>query len=124
MVSQRVAGVPPVVATGEPEGWEIIFCVYTMISLNSAAFLALNQSQQLESTRQDNNSVDFSKHQQWNHKSGWKNTLNNLRLIVQPILLFWLIYPWLNIFPNSDLLLGFNQLISAMNGFKPFYSSA
>ena len=63
MVSQRVAGVPPVVATGEPEGWEIIFCVYTMISLNSAAFLALNQSQQLESTRQDNNSVDFSKHQ-------------------------------------------------------------
>jgi SRSO17 transposase len=104
--------------------WEIIFCVYTMISLNSPAFLALNQSRKLDSTRQDNNSVDFSKHQQWNHKSGWKNTLNNLRLIVQPLLLFWLIYPWLDIFPNSDLLLGFNQLISAMNGFKPFYSSA
>jgi hypothetical protein len=38
VVSQRVAGVPPVVATGEPEGWEIIFCIYTMISLNSQAF--------------------------------------------------------------------------------------
>jgi len=59
--------------------------------------------------------------QQWNHQSGWKNALNNLRLIVQPLLLFWLIYPWLNIFPNSDLFLGFNHLISAMNQFKYFY---
>ena len=48
MVSQRVAGVPPVVATGEPEGWEIIFCVYTMISLNSQAFLSLNQKNTTE----------------------------------------------------------------------------
>ena len=29
--------------------------------------------------------VDFSNHKQWNHDSGWKNTLNNLRLIVQPL---------------------------------------
>nr|MDZ8098107.1 IS701 family transposase [Nostoc sp. DedSLP01] len=56
-------------------------------------------------------------------ESGWKNTLNNLRLIIQPLLLFWLIYPWLSIFPNSDLLLGFNHLIAAMNQFKPCYAS-
>ena len=103
--------------------WEIIFCVYTMISLNSSAFLCLNQSCQIAFERQENNFVDFSKHQQWNHQSGWKNALNNLRLIVQPLLLFWLIYPWIDIFPNSDLLLGFNHLISAMNQFKSFYSS-
>ncbi|OUL18231.1 hypothetical protein BV372_34320, partial [Nostoc sp. T09] len=46
-----------------------------------------------------------------------------LRLIVQPLLLFWLIYPWLDIFPNSQLLLGFNHLIAAMNQFKPCYAS-
>ena len=67
--------------------------------------------------------VVFSNHPQWNHKSGWKNTLNNLRLIIQPLLLFWLIYPWLTILPNSDLLLGFNQFIAAMNQFKPCYAS-
>ncbi|VXD23564.1 hypothetical protein PL9631_740036 [Planktothrix paucivesiculata PCC 9631] len=72
---------------------------------------------------QESNSVKFSNHQQWNQKSGWKNALNNLRLIVQPLLLLGLIYPWLDIFPNSDLLLGFNQLIGIMNEFKPFYSS-
>jgi len=103
--------------------WETIFCVYTMISLNSPAFLTLTQSHQIQTKNQKSNSVDFSNHQQWNHASGWKNVLNNLRLVVQPLLLFWLVSPWLDIFPNSNLLLGFNHLISAMNQFKPFYSS-
>jgi len=94
-----------------------------MISLNSPAFLSLNQSHQIKTEVQESNSSDFSNHQQWNHESGWKNTLNNLRLIVQPLFLFWLISPWLDIFPNSDLLVGFNHLISAMNQFKTFYSS-
>ena len=94
-----------------------------MISLNSPAFLALKQSAQIETESQKSNAVDFSNHQQWNHASGWKNVLNNLRLVVQPLLLFWLVSPWLDIFPNSNLLLGFNYLISRMNQFKPFYSS-
>jgi SRSO17 transposase len=96
--------------------WEIIFCVYTMISLNSPAFLALNQSHQIQTERQKSNKVDFSNHQQWNHASGWKNVLNNLRLVVQPLLLFWLVSPWLDIFPNSNLLLGFNYLINLSSG--------
>ncbi len=103
--------------------WEIIFCVYTMISLNSSAFLALNQLAQIPTQRQKSDWVDFSNHQQWNHASTWKNVLNNLRLVVQPLLLFWLIYPWLDILPNSNLLLGFNHLISAMHQFKPLYLS-
>ena len=103
--------------------WEIIFCVYTMISLSSPAFLAMHQSHQIQTDSQKSNKLDFSNHQQWNHDSGWKNVLNNLRLVVQPLLSFWLVYPWLDIFPNSNLLLGFNHLISAMNQFLPFYFS-
>ena len=103
--------------------WEIIFCVYTMISLNSQAFLALNKANQIATKLEENSDVDFYHHKLWNHECGWKNTLNNLRLILQPLLLFWVIYPWLNIFPNSDLFLGFNHLISAMNQFKPSYAS-
>jgi len=94
-----------------------------MISLNSPVFLALNQSRQLQTDSKENNSVNFAIHQQWNHQTGWKNTLNNLRLIIQPLFLFWLIYPWLDIFPNSHLLLGFNHLIAAMNQFKPCCAS-
>lgn len=103
--------------------WKIIFCAYTMVSLNSPAFLDLNQSGELETKSEENSSVIFYTHKQWNPKGGWKNTLNNLRLILQPLLLLWLIFPWLDIFPNSHLLLGFNRLISAMNRFKLFYFS-
>jgi hypothetical protein len=60
-----------------------------MISLNSPVFLGFNQSRQLDTDPQENTDVYFSNHPQWNHDSGWKNTLNNLRLIIQPVLLFW-----------------------------------
>jgi hypothetical protein len=73
--------------------WELIFCVYTMISLNCPAFLGLNQSRQVETEVQEKSSVNFSNYQQWNPECGWKNTINNWRLIIQPLLLFWLIYP-------------------------------
>ena len=59
----------------------------------------------------------FSLHPQWNHKTGWKNTLNNLRLIIQPTILLWLIFPWLDIFPERNLLLGLHNLIDAINRF-------
>ena len=54
-----------------------------MISLNSPALLALNQSCQVKTERQINSHIDFYYHQQWNNECGWKNVLNNLRLIVQ-----------------------------------------
>ncbi|VEP16473.1 transposase (fragment) [Hyella patelloides LEGE 07179] len=46
--------------------------------------------------------------------------MNNFRLIIQPAILFWAIIPWLDIFPNRSLLLGFHRLIAAMNQFS-FY---
>jgi hypothetical protein len=58
-----------------------------------------------------------------NHQIGWNNVLNNFRLIIQPILLLWLIFPWLEVFPNSSLLLGFHYLIDIMNQFQPFFLS-
>jgi hypothetical protein len=77
-----------------------------MISLNSPAFLNLNKSVQIETKGPENSYVDFSNHQQCHHECGWKNILNNLRLIVQPLLLFWLIYPWVDIFPRFTVITG------------------
>ncbi|CDN13171.1 Mobile element protein [Richelia intracellularis] len=34
-----------------------------------------------------------------------------------------MIYAWIDIFPNSQFLLGFNHLIAAMNQFKSCYVS-
>jgi hypothetical protein len=39
------------------------------------------------------------------------------------MILLWLISPWLDVFPNRYLLLGFHHLIDTMNQFQPFYPS-
>ena len=71
-----------------PKGGKLFFVFTLRISLNSPALLSLNISRQIETEAQEDSSVDFSNHKQWNHECGWKNTLNNLRLIIQPLLLF------------------------------------
>ncbi len=54
----------------------------------------------------------FVSHPWWDNGNGWKNILNNLRLIIQPFTLFNLIYPWLTVFPIPQLALGFFKLQS------------
>ena len=41
--------------------------------------------------------------------------LNNLRLVIQPLISFNLIKPWLNVFSIPELSLGFSTLITIMN---------
>ena len=92
--------------------WEIIFSAYWMISSHSKVLCDLSRMQEPV--------TDFSLHSQWSNKDGWKTTLNNLRLIIQPTVLFWMVIPWLDVFPNRSLLLGFHRLIAVMNQFS-FY---
>jgi hypothetical protein len=101
--------------------WEIIMSAYLMISLNSQSFLALNSAELAD--EKPKTTLNFTSHPQWNHQIGWKNVLNNFRLIIQPSLLLWLIFPWLEIFPNSYLLLGLHRLINTMNQFQPLLFS-
>ncbi len=103
--------------------WEIIFSAYWMISSHSKVFYNLNESLVLSNLkfRTEDSISDFTIHQQWSDKGLWKTTLNNLRLIIQPTILFWMIIPWLDIFPNRHLLLGFHQLIATMNQFSFYF---
>ncbi len=103
--------------------WEMIMSAYLMVSLNTQPFLSLQLDKEAEKERIITQSSS-PLHSQWNHQNRWKSVLNNLRLIIQPILLLWLLSPWLDIFPNSLLYLGFHELIQAVNQIQPFYSSA
>jgi hypothetical protein len=91
---------------------------YLMISFNTQVFLSLNSSELANKGSQMTANLDS--HPEWNHQTGWKNILNNFRLIIQPTLSLWLIFPWLEIFPNSHLLLGLHRLIHTMNQFQSF----
>lgn len=96
--------------------WEIIFGAYLMVSLNTQAFVSLN-SDNISQSEASNINTDLTSHPQWNSPTGWKNVLNNVRLLVQPSLLLWLIVPWLELFPNSYLLQGLHNLIDRINQF-------
>ncbi|MBW4689382.1 MAG: transposase [Komarekiella atlantica HA4396-MV6] len=82
--------------------WEIVCSSYLMVSLHSETLRS--SLPQPESK--------FASHQGWDDGKGWKNILNNLRLIIQPFTLFNLIYPWLTVFPIPQLLSGFTKLQS------------
>lgn len=103
--------------------WEIIFSTYWMISSLSEVLSRLNESPtySVGNTPSQDIVTDFSRHQQWSKLGGWKTSLNNLRLIIQPFILLWLIFPWLDIFPNRYLLLGFHRIIALINQFYPYF---
>lgn len=74
--------------------WEIIFSAYWMVSSHSKVLCDLSLIQE--------SVTDFCLHLQWSNQGGWKTTLNNLRLIIQPTVIFWMIIPWLDVFPNRS----------------------
>src|SRR5262245_12824376 len=62
----------------------------------------------------------FHKHKWWDVGKGWKNLLNNLRLIIQPYIYYCLLYGWLEVFDLPFLKGGFTRLITLMNEFQGF----
>ena len=99
--------------------WELVMSAYLMVSLYSKA---LNSSEETGSgtaePNLDNTISKFATHKWWDTGIGWKNLLNNLRLIIQPLVLFNLLKPWLEVFSIPQLSFGFLQLIALMNSFK------
>jgi hypothetical protein len=87
--------------------WEIVCSAYLLVSLQSSIFLSSDTC--IEQI--------LAEHPHWDEKCGWKNLLNNLRIVVQPLLLFNLIKPWLNVFPIPQLSGGFAHLIRLMNAY-------
>jgi hypothetical protein len=57
----------------------------------------------------------FPEHQWWDFGQGWKNLLNNLRLVMQPYQFFNLLKPWLRVFLITHLSIGLLTLIALMN---------
>lgn len=107
--------------------WEVVSCAFLLISLH-----AYHRDSQVphESFEEKSNSLNcapspsvfkeplkYSQHEWWDFNGGWKSTLNNLRLIIQPYVFFNFIKPWLLIFDLTKLKAGFLELLNIMNQF-------
>jgi hypothetical protein len=62
----------------------------------------------------------FTQHTWWDQGTGWKNLLNNLRLIIQPAVFSCLLSPWLEVLALPSLHQGFRSLMALMNDFQGF----
>jgi len=82
--------------------------------LNASAYLMVSlDAEQLRPSPPEAQSK-FASHPWWDNRQGWKNILNNLRLILQPFSLFNLIQQELSVFPIAQLSSGFAQLQSIL----------
>jgi len=93
--------------------WELVMSAYLLISLQAEVLNKIPDKGLHEPT--DSVVSKFSEHQLWDEGTGWKNLLNNLRLVIQPYQFFNLLKPWLRVFPISHLSVGFFTLITLMN---------
>lgn len=96
--------------------WEVVSSAYLMVSLHSSALQTVKTP--LSNATPHRAGFLFAEHPHWDDNNGWKNLLNNLRLIIQPFIGFNLIKLWLEVFPIPLLEVGFTRLISFMNRFS------
>jgi hypothetical protein len=87
--------------------WEMVCSAYLMVSLQSAIITdrdvasrpdRLTIAQEEHVTKPGAKQAVFHKHKWWDHGKGWKNILNNLRLIIQPYVYYCLLSGWLELF--------------------------
>ena len=99
--------------------WEVVSSAYVMVSLQAEGLAAQSaQAEEQKPVGERAKEVErFKEHKWWDGKKGWKNLLNNLRLVIQPYI-FCLISPWLEVFDSEPLREGFRHLIGIMNLFS------
>ena len=106
--------------------WEIVMSAYLMVSCQARhfKFVAL---QTIPSDAQNDVKNDdstpflmniFKMHPKWEKGTTWKSALNNIRLLIQPYIYYWLIRPWLEIFRIPGFQRCFSKLIANMNEFR------
>lgn len=95
--------------------WEVISSAYLMVSLQFNG-LGADGNQDAAPTQADLLNK-FQQHPCWSKTLGWKHRLNNLQLIIQPLIFYCSIKPWVNVFDSWHLRVGFSWLIGIMNEF-------
>lgn len=88
--------------------WELVFSAYLMVSMQTTVF----------ATPDDRALAAHSsahRHAWWDDGPGWKHTLNNLRLLIQPFCCACLLLPWMAVFPVPELRDSLQFLITCIN---------
>ena len=88
--------------------WELVFSAYLMVSLQTMVFASVEEH--VVAARSA-----ARRHAWWDDGPGWKHTLNNLRLRIQPFCCACLLLPWMAVFPVPELSGSVQFLITCIN---------
>jgi SRSO17 transposase len=103
--------------------WEIVMSAALLVSLQRPALASRLPvaSGGTDASVEAAAAAPLSAHPQWDGGPGWKRTLNNLRLIVQPYVCACLLLPWRHLVPLPHLQEGLADLCRLMNTFRPLF---
>jgi hypothetical protein len=80
--------------------WELVISAYTLVSLQSPAFATLGHMATPPAPADASEPpppAPLQAHPAWDTSTGWKHSLNNLRLLLQPYVCTCLLLPWLHL---------------------------
>ena len=83
--------------------WEIVSSAYWLVAAHAPAFQPMAFAQS-----------PVRQHPHWELGAGWKHTLNNLRLLIQPFLALFLLLPWRTVFEIHYLARALHQLVACL----------
>lgn len=93
--------------------WEMVMSAYLMVSLQSEQ-VSESKKPTLELANRAKKE-EMKKHPWWDEGKGWKNSLNNLRLFLQPLCYFNILKPWLVVVFSPQIIRCFCQLFFQLN---------
>jgi len=97
--------------------WEMVMSAYLLVSLHTNALHQPQPQPPIQRDAQPQAVLKLAQYPGWNQANGWKQVLNNLRLVIQPSVILNLLQPWLNLFPIPRLSAGLECLVALMNRF-------
>jgi SRSO17 transposase len=102
--------------------WEMVCSAYLLVSLQASAFKTVENN---DESGRSTGAVEpvrgaWSVHKWWDEGLGWKSTLNNMRLLIQPYICLWLLWPWLKLLGESSAGFALQRLIESINEFRLF----
>jgi SRSO17 transposase len=98
--------------------WELVMSAATLVALQSPT-LVPPTAPPASPTPTDR--IPVQSHPQWDGGPGWKRTLNNLRLLLQPFVCACLLLPWLRVVPLPHLQAGLADLCAHMNVYHSLF---
>jgi len=98
--------------------WEMVMSAYLLVSLHTNALQQRQEQCRVQRDAQVQAIVlKLANHPGWKQANGWKQALNNLRLVIQPSVILNLLKPWLALFPIPRLSAGLECLVALTNRF-------